>query len=130
MPAIELADDRKADYAALVRHPLELIADNTWNEGVVLGPALHEWRAIDLAAARGRAAINGKTVGEGAGAAAMGHPLDAVAWIANHLASIGRGLLRRDLVITGSLITSKSVRAGDLVTFSLEGFGEIELRVD
>jgi 2-keto-4-pentenoate hydratase len=130
MPAIELADDRKANYAELVRHPLELIADNTWNEGVVLGYPLHEWRAIDLAAARGRASINGQAVGEGIGAAAMGHPLDAVAWIANHLASIGRGLLRKDLVITGSMITSKTVKSGDLVRFSLEGFGELELRVD
>ena len=44
-----------------------------------------------------------RTVGEGRGADAMGHPLDAVAWLANHLASIGRGLLRGDVVITGSL---------------------------
>jgi 2-keto-4-pentenoate hydratase len=130
MPAIELADDRRADYAALVRHPLDLIADNSWNEGVVLGYPLHEWRSLDLAAARGRASINGSAVGEGVGAAAMGHPLDAVAWIANHLAAIGRGLLREDLVITGSMITSKAVASGDLVRFALEGFGELELRVD
>src|SRR4029077_10797708 len=37
MPAIEIADDRNADYAQLVQHPLDLIADNTWNEGAVLG---------------------------------------------------------------------------------------------
>src|SRR5688572_4314170 len=130
MPAIELADDRKADYAELARHPLELIADNTWNEGAVLGYPVREWQGFDLAAARGRATINGRTAGEGVGAAAMGHPFEAVAWIANHLASIGRGLLRRDLVITGSMITSKAVSSGDLVRFALEGLGEIELRVD
>ena len=33
MPALELADDRDADYKELARHPLELIADNCWNEG-------------------------------------------------------------------------------------------------
>jgi 2-keto-4-pentenoate hydratase len=130
MPAIELADDRKADYSRLARHPLDLIADNTWNEGAVLGFALKEWQQIDLPAARGRATINGRLVGEGSGAAAMGHPLEAVAWIANHLASLGRGLLRKDFVITGSMITSKAVAAGDLVQFSLEGVGDVELRVD
>src|SRR5688572_30563319 len=52
MPAIELADDREADYAALLRHALELIAGNTSNGGVVLGPGVHEWRGIDLATLR------------------------------------------------------------------------------
>lgn len=130
MPAIEIADDRKADYAQLKRHPLDLIADNTWNEGVVLGRPRHDWRSMDLAAARGRATINAAAAGEGAGAAAMGHPLEALAWIANHLAAIGRGLLRQDIVITGSMITSKGVAAGDRVRFALEGFEELELTLD
>jgi len=130
MPAIELADDRDADYRQLARHPFHLIADNTWNEGAVLGQPVKDWKAIDLAAVRGVAVINGKEVGEGRGAAAMGHPFDAVAWIADHLARRGRGLLRGDVVITGSLITSKAVKAGDLVRFSLEGLGSTELRVD
>jgi 2-keto-4-pentenoate hydratase len=130
MPAIELADDRGAVYAELAKHPLELIADNGWNEGAVLGYPVHEWQNIDLAAVRGVATINGRAVGEGTGAQAMGHPLDAVAWVADHLARHGRGLLRGDVVITGSLITSKNAKEGELVTFALEGLGEAELRVD
>jgi 2-keto-4-pentenoate hydratase len=130
MPALELADDRNADYKELTKHPLELIADNCWNEGAVLATPLHDWRAIDLAAVRGVATINGNKVGEGRGADAMGHPLDAVAWLADHLASIGRGLLRCDVVITGSIVTSKNVSPGDLVKFTAKGLGEVELRVD
>ena len=130
MPAIELADDRSADYSQLARHPLELIADNGWNEGAVLGMPIENWRAIDLTAVRGVATINGRVVGEGVGAAAMGHPLEAVAWIANHLAAHGRSLVFRDVVITGSIITTKTVRAGDLVRFSVAELGEVELRVD
>jgi 2-keto-4-pentenoate hydratase len=130
MPALELADDRNADYAELSKHPLELIADNTWNEGAVLGYPLAEWRSLDLAAARGRASINGKPVGEGVGGDAMGHPFNAVAWIADHLAAHGRGLLRGDVVITGSIITTKNVSPGDLVMFSVDGLGDVELRVD
>jgi 2-keto-4-pentenoate hydratase len=130
MPALELADDRNADYAELAKHPFELIADNTWNEGVVLGYPLAEWRNLNLRAVRGRGKINGKAVGEGVGGDAMGHPLKSVAWIADHLAAHGRGLLRSDIVITGSIITSKAVVPGDLVQFSVEGLGEVELRVD
>jgi 2-keto-4-pentenoate hydratase len=130
MPAIEIADDRNADYQELARHPYELIADNAWSEGAVLGEPVANWKALDLATLRCVARINGKTVGEGVGAAALGHPLDAVAWVANHLAAHGRGLVYRDIVITGSIITSKPVKAGDLVRFSVEGLGEAELAVD
>lgn len=130
MPAIEIADDRNADYSQLARHPLELIADNGWNEGAVLGVRMHRWRELDLAAARGVATINGKVVGEGVGAAAMGHPLEALAWVANHLAAHGRGLVFRDVVITGSVITTKTVQAGDLVRFEVDRLGDVELRVD
>ena len=130
MPAIELADDRNADYAALRRHPLDLIADNCWNEGAVLGEPLRDWKALDLARTVGVASINGERVGEGRGADALGHPFEALAWICNHLAALGRGLLRGEVVITGSLVTTKRVNAGDNVHFSLEGLGDAGLRID
>ena len=129
MPALEIADDRDADYSRLAQHPLHLIADNTWNEGAVLGAPLADWRALDLAALIGRASVNGEKVGEGPAAAAMGHPFDATAWIAGHLARRGHGLLRGDVVITGSLITSKAVKAGDRVSFSLGAAAKAELAV-
>ena len=130
MPAIEIADDRNADYAQLSRHPLELIADNGWNEGAVLGEPVRAWKSLDLAQVLGTATINGISVGEGRGSAAMGHPLDAVAWVAGHLASLNRGLLRGEIVITGSLVTSKFVKPGDRVAFSLAGVGSAELAVE
>jgi 2-keto-4-pentenoate hydratase len=129
MPALEIADDRNADYKELARHPLELIADNCWNEGAVLGAPVTEWHHLDLAAARGVATINGRTVGEGRGADVMGHPLDAVAWLADHLASDRRGLLRDEIVITGSIVTTKTVAPEDLVRFDLGELGSVELRV-
>lgn len=130
MPALELADDRNADYSTLSRHPLELIADNCWNEGAVLGTPVQDWKDIDLAAVRGVATINGNKVGEGRGGDAMGHPLDALVWLADHLASVGRGLLRGDVVITGSIITTKTVKPGDFVRFEVEKLGTVELGVD
>ena len=96
----------------------------------MLGVPLEDWHSVDLAAVRGVARINGRVVGEGQGDAAMGHPLEALAWVANHLAAHGRGLVFRDVVITGSMITTKTVQAGDLVKFEVDRLGPVELRVD
>ncbi|HVL36201.1 MAG TPA: fumarylacetoacetate hydrolase family protein, partial [Burkholderiales bacterium] len=128
--ALEIADDRGADYATLPQHPFELIADNTWNEGVVLGEAVKDWAGIDLAAVRGVARVNGRPIGEGRGADAMGHPLASVAWVADHLAAHGRGLLRGDFVITGSLVTSFAPQRGDRIRFSAQRLGEVELEIE
>lgn len=129
MPAFELADDRGADYATLAQRGLELAADNAWNEGAVLGAPVRQWRGIDLAGLRGIAYVNGQAVGEGRGADTLGHPLAALTWIADHLASRGRRLRKGDVVITGSLVTSKFPRAGDLLRFEAGALGAIELRV-
>jgi 2-keto-4-pentenoate hydratase len=130
MPAFELADDLGADYATLSSRGLELAADNAWNEGAVLGQPVTDWRAIDLASVRGVARVNGECVGEGRGADAMGSPLAALAWIANHLGSRGRFLRKGDIVITGSLVPSRFPRAGDFLQFDAGPLGAVELKVD
>lgn len=130
MPAFEIADDLGADYATLGSRGLELAADNAWNEGAVLGRALEDWRGIDLTSVRGVACVNGKIVGEGRGADALGSPLAALAWIANHLRGRGRYLRKGDVVITGSLVPSQFPRAGDQLQFDAGPLGAIELAVD
>jgi 2-keto-4-pentenoate hydratase len=130
MPALELADDRNADYSRLKENALVLAADNAWNEGAVLGTPVRDWQGIDLAALKGTASMNGAVVGEGHGRDVMGHPLDALAWIANHLAARGLGLWRGDVVITGSLVTSKFPKAGDTIRFEAGALGAVELAVD
>lgn len=129
MPAFELADDRNADYPQLKEHPLMLIADNAWNEGAVLGEPVRDWRGIDLAALHGVVTINGKKAGEGHGRDVMGHPLEALTWIANNLAARGLGLWRSDVVITGSLVTTRYPKAGDTVRFEAGALGAVELRI-
>lgn len=129
MPAFELADDRSADYSSLASLSLGLVADNAWNEGAVLGQPILDWKGHDLAAVRGVAKINGEVVGEGYGRDAMGHPFEALAWVANNLAGRGKQLRAGQFVITGSLVTSKFPKAGDLVEFELGDLGRVELRV-
>lgn len=130
VPAFELADDREADYASLSAHALGLVADNAWNEGAVLGAPVSDWTGIDPAALHGVATINGEVVGEGYGRDVMGHPFEALAWVANNLAQRGKHLRAGQFVITGSLITSKFPKAGDAVRFELDALGSVELRVE
>ena len=127
MPAFELVDDRGADYSDLFF--LGVVADNTWNAGVVLGPQVTAWRDIDLATARGTMVINGQQAGEGKGGDVMGHPLEALAWLANTLAARGKSLSQGMFVMTGSIVSTKFLNAGDNATVSIDGLGEARLTV-
>jgi 2-keto-4-pentenoate hydratase len=129
-PALELADDRGADYASLCDHGLQLVADNAWNEGAVLGPSRRDWRALDLAAARGVVRLDGTVIGAGHGRDLMGHPLDALAWLADSLSRRGIGMRAGDVAILGSLVTSKFPLAGQRLVFELDGFAPVELEID
>lgn len=129
MPAFELADDRDADYSSLSTQSLGMVADNAWTEGAVLGTPLRDWKDIDLAAAQGIAKINGQVVGQGYGRDVMGHPFEALAWVANNLARRGKYLRAGQIVITGSLITSKFPKAGDAIRFELGSLGSVDLAV-
>jgi 2-keto-4-pentenoate hydratase len=125
VPAFELVEDGDADYKTL--DAFTLIAQNTWNGGVVLGTAPADWRGVDLETAVTRCWINDQPGGQGKTGDAMGHPLEAVAWVANLLNRRGRQLDRGMVVMTGSSITTKFPTPGDRVRFAIDGLGEIAL---
>jgi 2-keto-4-pentenoate hydratase len=125
IPAFELVEDGDADYKTL--DAFTLVAQNTWNGGVVLGPAVTEWRSVDLERAITRCWVNGEPAGQGKTGDAMGHPFDAVAWLANLLNGRGRTLQRGMFVMTGSSITTKFPAPGDRVRFAIDGLGEVAL---
>ncbi len=125
MPAFELVDDRHADYSTL--DAFSLIADNCWNAGNVLGDPVSGWRDLDLPAAATRLSIDGEAAGEGTVGAAMGHPLEVVAWVANLLDQRGQRLERDMIVMTGSSNTTRFPEAGERLRFAIDGLGAIEL---
>jgi len=138
--AFEVADDRQADYSRLAGQGLHLLADNTWNEGAVLGqwtPFSQLWpdtsvvpHAQDaLGKLKGEAFINGASVGQGFAHELMGHPLHAIAWLANEANDRGTYLKTGDIAMLGSLVTSKFPSTGDHLRFALEGFEPISLHV-
>jgi 2-keto-4-pentenoate hydratase len=120
MPAFELIEDRKADYAQT--EAVSLIVENCWNGGVVVGTAKPASCAA-LVGIAGRLSIGGKTVGEGTAE----DPCATLAWLTNHLAERGRGLKAGMVVITGSLIPTMSIAAGQRAVFTVEGLGKIAM---
>ena len=73
--------------------------------------------------------INGEEVGHGHGADALGHPLSALAWLANSLLRRGRMLRAGDVVLTGSIVATKWLQPGDEMTTIIDGLGEARLKV-
>jgi 2-keto-4-pentenoate hydratase len=129
-PALEIADDRMADYPTLKRSMLTLVADNAWNQGLVLGAPVRGRDAASIRALEGIASIDEREVGRGTGRDVLGHPLDALAWLANHLAARELSIKQGDIVTTGSLVKSQFPVAGSRIAFRLPGFGEVHLAVD
>lgn len=128
MPSIELIDDHACDQYKLVGG-CGLIANNAWNAGCVVGPAVADWRALDLAAVVGVMEINGVETGRGRGGDVMsGHPLHALAWVANAVAARDRPLRRGMIVQTGSVVATQWPKPGDTVTVRFTGLGEASVR--
>lgn len=101
MPAIEIVENRYDDF--LARGTPMLIADDFFHKACVLGSPVADWRDIDLASISGVTWIDGIEKGSGTGADVMGHPLEAVAWLANALAGHGERLRAGQIVLTGSV---------------------------
>jgi 2-keto-4-pentenoate hydratase len=78
----------------------------------------------------GRALINGVEVGQGTGADVLGHPHHALAWLANHLAADGKSLRAGEIVLTGSLVKTIWLEAGDRVEMELAGLGSVSATFD
>jgi 2-keto-4-pentenoate hydratase len=124
MAGMELVDARYTDYTTL--DTPTLVADDFFDAGCVLGAERTGWRAIDLAACEGVTRINGVEVGRGRGADVMGHPLEALAWLARLKASRGQWLRAGEFVFLGSVVETRWVSPGDHVVMDIAGLGAVE----
>ena len=93
-----------------------ILADGAANGHYVVGPAIADWGRRDLAAMPVTLEVNGKARRHGFGREVMGHPLNAVVWLANHLAQQGDGLKAGELISTGTATGMLLAAAGDVMT--------------
>lgn len=130
VPAFELVEDRASDYSKL--NAISLVADNCWCGGIVVGHAHGDWRSLDLTATPVRLEYSrggGTEVETATTGAALGDPLNALAWVANVLGGQGRPLEAGMWVMTGSSLRTRFAEAGDRAVYTVEGLGSVEVTV-
>ncbi len=122
--AIDVLDSRYLDYRFRLA---DVVADNASAGRFLLGPqARSPSQLVDLGLLGCVLRVNGGVVATAAGAAAMGHPAAAVAWLANRLAERGETVPAGALVFSGGLTAPIPLRPGVAVSAEFDGLGQLE----
>ena len=119
--AIEIVDSRIADWKITFA---DTVADNGSSAFFVLADEGKPLPGLDIWSAGMVMEINGEIVSLGAGAAALGHPLNAAAWLARTLAARGEPLRAGDVLLAGALGPMVAMKSGDHVRAVVGGVGE------
>jgi len=119
-------DSRYAGYSFTLP---DVVADNASAARLALGGARRDLDGVDLRLVGCLLEHNGRLVATAAGAASLGHPAAAVAWLVRALARRGRGLAAGDVVLSGALTEAVPVAPGDVVVARLGRLGAVELPI-
>ena len=120
--AIEIVDSRIADWKISFA---DTVADNGSSALFVLGRERRPLAGLDLWTCGMVLEVNGAVVSLGAGAACLGHPLNAATWLARTLAARGEPLRKGDVVLTGALGPMVAIQPGDSVRATIGGLGQV-----
>ncbi|MBX5490470.1 MAG: fumarylacetoacetate hydrolase family protein [Chloroflexi bacterium] len=127
VPALEVIDSRYRNFKFRLA---DVVADNCSASRVVLGREEVSPDGLDLRLQGMVLEKNGEVVDTGAGAAVLGHPASAVAWLANKLAATGEALEPGDIVLPGAPCEAVFVQAGDEVRVTFDRVGSVTARVE
>ncbi|MFC3106590.1 2-oxopent-4-enoate hydratase [Undibacterium arcticum] len=116
----EIVDSRVKDWKIKIQ---DTVADNASCGVFVIGKERIDPRTLDLAMCGMVIEKNGEIIATGAGAAALGHPANAVAWLANELGARGVALKAGEPILSGSLAPLIPVQAGDSLRVRIGGIG-------
>ena len=109
LAALEVVDSVWTDYRFDLEHNT---ADGSSAAFVAIGPPLPLDVLPEIGVSLHR---NGALVGAGTGAATLGHPARALAWLTEQLSARGGSLRAGDIVITGGLVAAVPIERGDVV---------------
>jgi 2-keto-4-pentenoate hydratase len=120
--ALEIVDSRIDNWDISI---VDTVADNASSGLFTLGPERRPPGSLDLAACPMRLWRGTAEVSSGSGAACLGHPAIAVAWLASAARSYGQPLRAGEIVLSGALGPMVPVRAGDRFTADIGGLGHV-----
>lgn len=123
--ALEIVDSRIADWKIKLA---DTVSDLASNGAVAFGSRVVPLGDFDPALIGMVFTRNGELVATGAGAAALGGPLDAVAWLANTLHPLGVTLPAGAIIMTGALHAAVPFVRGDVFRAEFDRLGPITLR--
>jgi len=122
--SFEVCDARIKDWKC--PYP-DFLADNGFSARIILGAK--GWvpvNEVDLLNEEVVLTRDGEELARGFGKAAMGHPANAVSWLAGKLADRGRALNAGDLVMTGTLTPILAIEAPALYKAEFSTLGPVE----
>jgi 2-keto-4-pentenoate hydratase len=122
LPSIEIVDSRVADWNIRI---LDTVADNASSGLYVLGAQPVKLDGLDLRTCGMVMTLKGEPVSTGAGAACLGHPLNAALWLAKTMARVGRPLTAGDQIMSGALGPMVPASPGDVLEARIEGLGAV-----
>jgi 2-oxopent-4-enoate/cis-2-oxohex-4-enoate hydratase len=125
MACFEIVDSRITDWKIKIQ---DTVADNASCGVFVLGDQLVDISNIDLGLCGMVLEKNGEIVVTGAGAATMGHPVNAMVWLANTLGKLGITLKAGDIVLSGAMGAMVPVVKGDNLRMTIGGLGGCSVR--
>src|SRR5438270_7655190 len=107
--ALELVDSRIENWRIKL---VDTIADNASSARLIVSTHRVSPQELDLAAEGVELWCDGERVGSGTGAAVLGHPANAAAWLVNKLAEFGVSLHRGQVILPGAMCAAVSVASG------------------
>ena len=125
MPCFEIVDSRIRDWQIKIE---DTVADNASCGAIVLGDKGVSPLDVDLATCGIVVELNGEIISTGAGAAAMGSPVNCVTWLANTLGRFDIELKAGEVILSGSLVPLQAVTAGDSMRLEIGGIGQAAVR--
>jgi 2-keto-4-pentenoate hydratase len=125
MPALEIVGSRITNWDIGI---VDTVADNASSGLFVLGGPVRRLDGLDLRALQMQVIRRGEVVSKGSGAACLGNPLNAMAWLAGELARRQRPLRAGDIVLSGALGPMAPVKPGDAFEATITGLGAVSAR--
>ncbi|WP_037985584.1 2-keto-4-pentenoate hydratase [Thalassobacillus devorans] len=121
-PAIEIIDSRFYGYKFTLA---DAVSDNSSSSRFIIGERFYHPKNVDLKRMGFVFRKNGEVSATGAGAAVMGHPARAIAWLANRLQKVDKSLKPGEVILSGSLSAAGDISPKDIFTASFDGIGSV-----